>query len=103
MGALMLALWAIRFFAFSLYESPKYLMGKEMDEYAVEVVHRIAQYNRKTSSLSFENLQSTDKEYHKKEREKYTVQPVELSDGFLLYYGVSISKFRDNDLMLSFN
>ena len=128
MGALMLALWAIQFFAFSLYESPKYLMGKEMDEHAVEVVHRIAQYNRKTSSLSLENLQSIDKEYHKKEssdgkRKIYGSTSRTLSiylfltgimssrcllhaslqfqQHFLLYYGVSISKFRNNDLMLS--
>ena len=128
MGALMLALWAIRFFAFSLYESPKYLMGKEMDEHAVEVVHRIAQYNRKTSSLSLENLQSIDKEYDKKEssdgkRKIYGSTSRTLSiylfltgimssrcllhaslqfqQHFLLYYGVSISKFRNNDLMLS--
>ena len=63
MGALMLVLWAVRFFAFRLYESPKYLMGKGKDEHAVKVIHRIARYNGKISSLSLEDLQSVDKEF----------------------------------------
>jgi len=62
MGALMLVLWAVRFFAFRLYESPKYLMGKGEDEHAVKVIHKIARYNGKPSSLSLKDLQSVDKE-----------------------------------------
>ncbi|KAL0577361.1 hypothetical protein V5O48_004613 [Marasmius crinis-equi] len=56
MGGLMMILWAIRFFLFKLYESPKYLMGKGQEEKAVEVVHQVATYNGKTSHLSLENL-----------------------------------------------
>ncbi|KDR66281.1 hypothetical protein GALMADRAFT_232637 [Galerina marginata CBS 339.88] len=56
MGGLMLVLWAIRFFVFTLYESPKYLMGKGRDEDAVEVIQRVAAHNGVTSTLSAEDL-----------------------------------------------
>ncbi len=52
----MLLLWVVRFFVFHLYESPKYLMGRGRDAEAVEVVHKVAAYNGKTSSLTIEML-----------------------------------------------
>lgn len=59
MGGLMMFLWGIRFFLFKLYESPKYLMGRGKDEQAVAVVHKIAAYNGKTSSLTIEDLRAS--------------------------------------------
>ncbi|KDR81207.1 hypothetical protein GALMADRAFT_60449 [Galerina marginata CBS 339.88] len=56
MGGLMLVLWAIRFFVFTLYESPKYLMGKGRDEDAVAVVHKVAAHNGVTSTLTLKDL-----------------------------------------------
>ena len=56
----MFILWFIRFFVFTMYESPKYLMGRGRDEDAVKVVHAVASYNGKTSTLSIESLQSID-------------------------------------------
>lgn len=53
----MLLLWGIRFFVFKLYESPKYLMGRGREMQAVEVVHKVAAYNGKTSHLSVEDLE----------------------------------------------
>ncbi|KAG8990942.1 hypothetical protein FRB90_001537 [Tulasnella sp. 427] len=61
MGGLMLILWAIRFFVFRLHESPKYLMGRGRDAEAVEVVHKVAAYNGKTSNLTVEDLTQFDK------------------------------------------
>ncbi|KAF9480379.1 MFS general substrate transporter [Pholiota conissans] len=58
MGALMLLLWAIRFFAFEMHESPKYLLGKGKEAQAVEVVKRVARVNGKTCSLVLEDLLS---------------------------------------------
>ncbi|TFK33511.1 MFS general substrate transporter [Crucibulum laeve] len=58
MGGLMMVLWAIRFFVFKLYESPKYLMGRGRDEQAVEVVHKVAKYNNRTSTLAVEDLKA---------------------------------------------
>ena len=56
MGLVAFAMFALRFFAFTLYESPKYLMGKGRDSQAVEVVHKIAARNKKTSSLTVDRL-----------------------------------------------
>jgi hypothetical protein len=56
MGGLMLLLWAIRFFVFTLYETPKYLMGCGKDQEATAVVHKLAEYNGKTSDLTVERL-----------------------------------------------
>ncbi|SJL17550.1 related to 4-hydroxybenzoate transporter [Armillaria ostoyae] len=56
MGGLMMILWGVRFFIFKLYESPKYLMGRGRDADAVEVVHKVARYNGKESTLTLEDL-----------------------------------------------
>jgi hypothetical protein len=64
MGGLMLALFVLRFFVFHLYESPKYLMGRGRDEEAVEVVHKVASYNGKTSSLTLDMLRDVKERNH---------------------------------------
>lgn len=56
----MFVMWVLRYFCFNLYESPKYLMGRGRDEEAVAVVHKVAAYNGKTSSLRVEQLQEID-------------------------------------------
>ena len=50
-------MFLLRFLCFTLYESPKYLMGRGKDEEAVKVVHEVARRNGKTSSLRIEDLQ----------------------------------------------
>ncbi|ORX38077.1 MFS general substrate transporter [Kockovaella imperatae] len=56
MGALMIFLWAIRFFVLPVYESPKFLASVGRDEEAVAVIHKIAKRNGTTSSLTIEHL-----------------------------------------------
>lgn len=56
LGGVTLLLWAFRFFVFHLEESPRYLVGRGHDEAAVAVVHRIAKFNDKTSSLTVDQL-----------------------------------------------
>ncbi|KAK7046985.1 putative MFS-type transporter PB1E7.08c, partial [Favolaschia claudopus] len=60
MGGLTILLWVIRFLAFDLGESPKYLIGTGRDEEAVAAIHKIAEYNGKTSGLSVEDLKAQD-------------------------------------------
>ncbi|KAH8091047.1 MFS general substrate transporter [Cristinia sonorae] len=55
-GGFMLLLSFVRFFIFNLYESPRFLMSRGNDKAAVEVVHKIAKYNGKTSRLTVEML-----------------------------------------------
>ena len=60
MGGLALIMFFIRFVCFTIYESPKYLMGKGRDEDAVRVVHEVARRNGKTSNLTVEHLRACD-------------------------------------------
>ena len=57
MGGTALIMFFIRFVCFTIYESPKFLMGKGKDEEAVRVVHEVARRNGKTSTLTLEDLQ----------------------------------------------
>lgn len=57
MGALAMIMFCCRFLLFTLYESPKFLMGRGKDEEAVRVVHEVARRNGKTSSLTVANLE----------------------------------------------
>lgn len=58
LGGLTLVLWAIRFFAFTLLESPRFLSGIGKDREAVDVIHRLAKYNGTVSTLTVEELEA---------------------------------------------
>jgi hypothetical protein len=61
-GGLTLIMFLIRFLAFTIYESPKYLMGKGRDEEAVRIVHEVARINKKTTTLSLDDLKACEPE-----------------------------------------
>ncbi|KAJ7074915.1 MFS general substrate transporter [Mycena belliarum] len=61
LGALTLILSFIRFFAFNLLESPRFLVGIGKDQGAVDVIHQIAAYNSTTTTLSVEDLICVEK------------------------------------------
>ena len=82
MGALMLVLFVLRFFVFHLYESPKFLMGRGRDAEAVEVVHKVAQYNGTTSSLTLDILHKAEQSHPaplSNDAEKSHLPPMETS------------------------
>lgn len=56
MGGVALIMFLLRFVAFTVFESPKFLMGKGKDEEAIRVVHEVARRNGKTSNLTIEDL-----------------------------------------------
>ncbi|KAI0370954.1 MFS general substrate transporter [Pilatotrama ljubarskyi] len=58
LGGMTLLLWAIRFFVFPLYESPRFLVGRGRDAEAVAVVQRIAQFNGTTTALEVRDLEA---------------------------------------------
>ncbi|KAI1004948.1 MFS siderochrome iron transporter 1 [Podosphaera aphanis] len=60
MGGISLIEFFIRFQLFTVYESPKYLMGKGRDAEAVWVVHEVARRNGKVSTLSIGDLQACE-------------------------------------------
>lgn len=61
-GGLTLIMFFIRFVLFTIFESPKYLMGKGRDEDAVRIVHEVAQRNGRTSSLTIDDLKACEPE-----------------------------------------
>lgn len=60
MGGLAMIMFVIRFVFFTIYESPKYLMGKGRDAEAVRVVHEVARRNGKTSTLTEDSLRACE-------------------------------------------
>lgn len=58
LGGVAMAMFFGRFVFFTIYESPKFLMGKGNDAEAVKVVHEVARRNGKTSSLTLDDLQA---------------------------------------------
>ncbi|MCJ1247862.1 hypothetical protein MMC30_005077 [Trapelia coarctata] len=62
MGSLAMLMFIARFFFFTLYESPKFLMGRGKDAEAVKVVHEVARRNGKTSPLSLADLEAVDQQ-----------------------------------------
>lgn len=56
MGGVALIMFAIRFLAFTIFESPKYHMGKGRDDEAVRIVHEVARRNGKESNLTIDDL-----------------------------------------------
>ena len=64
MGGMAFIMFVSRFVFFTLFESPKYLMGKGKDEEAVKVVHEVARRNGKTSDLTVEDLREFDMDGH---------------------------------------
>ncbi|KAJ5109684.1 MFS siderochrome iron transporter 1 [Penicillium argentinense] len=60
MGGLAMLMFISRFVFFTIYESPKYLMGKGRNQEAVQVVHEVARRNGKTSTLTPDDLDRLD-------------------------------------------
>ena len=58
MGGIAMVMFILRFFVFTLYESPKFLMGRGNDEQAVSVVHEVARRNGKSTTLTVEELKA---------------------------------------------
>ncbi|KAJ4346109.1 hypothetical protein N0V95_005725 [Ascochyta clinopodiicola] len=57
-GGTAFVMFFLRFVCFTIFESPKFLMGKGDDAGAVRIVHEVARRNGKTSSLTLEDLQA---------------------------------------------
>jgi hypothetical protein len=60
MGGISLIMFLIRFLLFTIYESPKYYMGKGRDEDAVRIVHEVARRNGKETTLTVDDLRACE-------------------------------------------
>ncbi|KAI9797786.1 MAG: hypothetical protein M1833_005289 [Piccolia ochrophora] len=57
MGGLAMIMFILRFFVFTLFESPKYLMGRGKDSQAFDVVQEVARRNKRPTSLALADLE----------------------------------------------
>jgi hypothetical protein len=46
LGCMTLAIFFLRYFVFTFYESPKFLLSKGKEQEAIDVLHKIAKFNR---------------------------------------------------------
>ncbi|KAG8748252.1 hypothetical protein FRC10_007642 [Ceratobasidium sp. 414] len=88
MGGLMIILWIIRFFFFTLYESPKYLMGRGRLREAVAVVHLVAKYNGRETDLTLDQLEDAgvprdDLSRSKREDDRASLRPQDMDTSAL--------------------
>jgi hypothetical protein len=98
LGAITLILWGVRIFAFDLLESPRYLIGKGRDEEAVAVIHKVAAYNKTTSSLTVDQLTSVG---HPTESEKVASEKWALSKTSNFTFAHIKSLFRTRKIAYS--
>jgi MFS family permease len=70
LGGLTLFLWGLRFFVFTLLESPRYLIGKGDDEAAVNIVHQLAKMNGTTTELTVDKLRKVAAPFQVREEEE---------------------------------
>ncbi|KAJ8457622.1 hypothetical protein ONZ45_g18242 [Pleurotus djamor] len=61
LGAITLFMWGLRFFVFTLLESPRYLVGLGKDQEAVDVILHLAKFNGTTSDLTIDRLKMAEK------------------------------------------
>ncbi|KAK4698685.1 hypothetical protein P7C70_g7589, partial [Phenoliferia sp. Uapishka_3] len=64
LGAITLSVFIVRFAIFTFHESPKFLLARGRDAEAVEIVHRIAAFNRQpVPKLQLSDFQEIDQEF----------------------------------------
>ena len=62
LGAICLAIFFLRFVVFNFQESPKFLLYRGKDERAVKVLHNIAKFNGRESTISIETFEALTNE-----------------------------------------
>jgi hypothetical protein len=61
LGGMTLFIFFLRYFVFSFHESPKFLLGKGKEQEAIDVLHKIAKFNRAPPpTLTVEHFREID-------------------------------------------
>jgi MFS family permease len=61
LGGVTLLIFFLRFFVFNFHESPKFLLSKGKEQEAIDVLHRIAKFNRQPPpALTVEHFRAID-------------------------------------------
>jgi MFS family permease len=63
LGGITLLVFFLRFVIFQFQESPKFLLYRGNDEKAVQVLHNVAKFNKRTCSLTLEALEAIERDF----------------------------------------
>jgi hypothetical protein len=102
LGAITFAMFLCRFFLFTLYESPKFLVARGRQDEAVAAVHGIAHKNRTTTWLT-EDILNEIGGYPEVAKEKQSLSTVEIVKRSLERFSVQQIKplFKTKRLAIS--
>lgn len=63
LGAICVTIFFLRFVVFRFQESPKFLLYRDRDDKAVEVLQKIAKFNGRESSITLESFEALTNEH----------------------------------------
>jgi MFS family permease len=63
LGGITLLIFFLRFVIFDFQESPKFLLYRGNDEKAVQVLHNVTKYNKRTCTLTLEKLEAVERDF----------------------------------------
>ena len=63
LGGITLVVFFLRFVIFRFQESPKFLLYRGKDAKAIEVLHNVAKYNKRTCTLTLKTLEALEREF----------------------------------------
>ncbi|KAF2129331.1 MFS general substrate transporter [Dothidotthia symphoricarpi CBS 119687] len=63
LGGITLFIFFLRFVVFRFQESPKFLLYRGKDAKAIQVLHNVAKYNKRTCTLTLATLESLEREF----------------------------------------
>ena len=77
LGCMTLAVFFLRYFVFTFYESPKFLLSKGREQEAIDVLHKIANFNKAPlPTLTVEHFAEIDRMSGTAEEEIPTAGPL---------------------------
>ena len=86
-ASITLGVFILRFFIFPFYESPKFLISKGDDRGAIEIVHKIAAFNKRSCDLTVESLYEQCKETPLTEEKSFSRRVVSEISRLKLLFG----------------
>jgi small-conductance mechanosensitive channel len=86
-ASITLSVFIIRCFIFPFYESPRFLISKGNDRDAVEIVHKIAAFNRRSCDLTVESMYEQCKETPRMEEQALSKRLVSEISRLKLLFG----------------
>lgn len=92
-GVITFLVFFVRYFIFTFHESPKFLISKGRYEEAIEVLHKIAQFNKEPMpTLTLADFQAIDTEFENEEH--HDVVKIRVVESFTFLRDLFLSKMQ---------